>query len=295
MRGRGRGRRIPVSPEFGRAIPMVESEDAMTLPGIDSLVNMALYPLDDDTDPRFGAVVEEARRQLAADGCACLKGFLGPDGLAAIAAEMEALAPRAYYTPHEYNTIHGREPDLGFPEGHPRQVAHRFAYGVVTRDGIPDDTAMIALYRHRGFQRLLAACLDLPRIHESADPLRSVALNIMPDGGEFGWHYDASEFTLSLVIKSPKSGGEFEYYPNVRQLCDDKNYEIMRTIFEGSNVGVKKIRFGEGDIHIFRGKNTVHRVNKVSGQRYSIIMCYSSAEGFVGKSESSRRFYGSQA
>ncbi|MCE2518177.1 MAG: hypothetical protein J4F41_10260, partial [Alphaproteobacteria bacterium] len=58
-------------------------------------IDLERYPIDKD-GPERAAVLKKVRADLAQDGCAILKGFLTPEGIAAIAAEAEATNHHAH-------------------------------------------------------------------------------------------------------------------------------------------------------------------------------------------------------
>ena len=60
---------------------------------------------------------------------------------------------------------------------------------------------------------------------------------------------------------------------------------------EKSNL-VKKLDLQVGDIQIFKGRFSLHRVAPTVGQRHTAIFGYSREPGFIGSVESTMRVYG---
>ncbi|MBQ1764184.1 MAG: hypothetical protein IIZ92_14940 [Aquincola sp.] len=263
----------------------------MTHTAVRSLFDVERYPAHEENHASLQDIVAPIRHELATEGCARVPGFLDADRLARISGEVAVLEHLAYHSPHRYNTAYGHGAEEGFEEGHPRRVLHRLSCGVVTRDRIPDEGTIVSLYRNPALKRFLATCLGLPVVHESADPLRSIILNVMPDGGAFGWHYDAAEITVTLLTKAPEEGGVFEYCPGIRTPGND-NYEAVAAAFEGRYPGLKRLHLQPGDLHLFMGRHTLHRVTDVIGSRHTVVFGYDSLPGFVGRPESAQRFYG---
>ena len=59
------------------------------------LVDLERYPLLHPEAERYRACVEEARRQLQANGAAEIPGFISPTGVAELVRDADALAQRA--------------------------------------------------------------------------------------------------------------------------------------------------------------------------------------------------------
>ena len=203
--------------------------------------------------------------------------------------ETTKLEPLALFSTGEY-TPYGAGDD-SFPTDHPRNMTHRTTSGSVTRDLIPTDTLIQQLYMDHHFQRFIAQCLEADVIYEFADPMRGLIINAMADGTTLGWHYDANEFIVSLMTKRSEAGGTFEYCPNIRN-PGNENYQDVKSVLSGDRTLVKTLDLAVGDIQIFKGRFSLHRVAPVSGTRHTVIFGYAKQPGFIGNAESTRRIYG---
>ena len=85
----------------------------------EALVDLERYPVLDLDSPVARAVVAEARVQLERTGAVELAGFVNPEGLAALVADAEALAPRAHHSGGQ-GTAYLEFPDFSLPPDHPR-------------------------------------------------------------------------------------------------------------------------------------------------------------------------------
>lgn len=204
--------------------------------------------------------------------------------------ETEKLAPLALFSREEY-TPYGTPPDGSFPPGHPRCNTHRTTSGNVTRDLIPETTLIQQLYQSPAFQAFVADCLDSRQIFPFRDPMRGLIINAMPDSTTLGWHFDANEFVVSLMTRHSEAGGEFEYCPNIRNPGNEK-YEAVQGVLDGERTLVKVLDLQVGDIQIFKGRFSLHRVAPTSGQRHTVIFGYAREPGYIGSVESTMRVYG---
>ena len=136
--------------------------------------------------------------------------------------------------------------------------------------------------------------LDEKELHEYADALSSINLHYADAGKELGWHFDNSSFAVTLMIQSPERGGAFEYVKDVRDAdAAEMNYELAGQVLDG-RVTVETLSMDPGALVLFRGRNSMHRVAPVEGERTRmlVVLAYNSAPG-VSLAESARRtFFG---
>lgn len=255
------------------------------------LIDMRRYPIDRPNDPALKEIIAQARAGLAQDGCARIPGFIREDARERLAHETIALAPEALYSSEEY-TPYGTAPDESFPEGHPRRCAHRTTSGHVTRDLIPQETAIQQIYNNPDLMAFVAACLHADEIYQFADPMRGLIINTMQEGNELGWHYDANEFVVSLMTRRADAGGQFQYCPNLRA-PGDENFDDVSAVLDGTSDRVKNLDLQIGDLQLFLGRYSMHRVNRIDkGERDTVILGYAREPGFIGSVASTERIYG---
>ncbi len=256
-----------------------------------NLIDLDRYPLHHPGSAILQDVIAHARAGLEKDGCARLSGFIRPDAHAALAAETEALSPLALHSSEEY-TPYGTGPDDSFAEGHPRRRAHRTTSGSVTRDLIPADGLIQQIYRNPHLIAFIAACLSADEVYQFADPMRGLIINSMETGNVLGWHFDANEFIVSLMTRRADEGGTFEYCPGIRAPGQENFYDVQGVLDGKSNL-VKKLDLQVGDLQLFKGRYSLHRVNRIEkGSRHTAIFGYARQPGFIGSVASTMRVYG---
>jgi len=257
---------------------------------VESIVDLESYPLVKPRSEAYRRLLASARAQLDDVGCVRFSQFIRARHQAALRTETEALAPFALFSREEY-TPYGTGPDDSFPPGHPRRNPHRTTSGNVTRDLIPDTTLIQKLYRSPRFQAFIAGCLEADEIYPFRDPMRGLIINAMPHDTTLGWHFDANEFVVSLMTKRADAGGLFEYCPGIRG-PGDENYVAVQAVLEDRSELVRKLDLQVGDIQIFKGRFSLHRVAPTVGQRQTAIFGYSREPGYIGSVESTMRVYG---
>lgn len=257
---------------------------------IADLVDLDRYPLHDPDDVRLRAVVQRVREDLTREGCARLADFIHPARQEALRAETTRLATRAQTIPSQFTPYVGSA-DESFPPEHPRRRLQTASNSFVTRDRIPADSPLNVLYRHPDVKRFLAACLGKPEIHEFADPIRGLVINVMQEGTTLPWHFDANEFIVSLMTRPADNGGVFEYCPHIRA-PGAENYGTVQAVMDGARGPVRTLKLKVGDLQLFHGRYSLHRVTEARGERHSVLFGYAEEPGFIGTVESTRRAYG---
>jgi hypothetical protein len=257
------------------------------------MIDEAAYPLAEPDSPALRQVIGRCRAELAATGCSVLPGFVPAAALDGLRTECAALAPLAYYDVEMVN-VYNTMPGQGWPADHPGRVTLRRGNAFVPRDRIPDSALIHRLYRSLPFQDFLAACFELPALHQLADPLSGLCLNVVRPGMEHPWHFDTNEFTVSMLTQQPGRGGVFEFCPSIRS-AREENFAGVRGVLDGhGGAGIQRLELLPGDLQLFRGRYALHRVSRVEGDtgRHSAIFAYSEQPGVIGTVERTRQLFG---
>lgn len=139
---------------------------------------------------------------------------------------------------------------------------------------------------------LIASCLEADEIYQFSDPMRDLIINVMGENNGLGWHFDANEFIVSLMTRRANTGGTFEYSPNFRA-PGHENFEAARSVLDGNKNQVRTLDLRVGDLQIFKGRYSLHRVNRIeSGTRHTVIFGYPRPPGFIGSVASTMKVYG---
>jgi hypothetical protein len=150
------------------------------------------------------------------------------------------------------------------------------------------------LFRSRDLARFIADTLDVATLYCYADPLAGLTANILEPGQQFAWHFDTNDFAVTLLVDEADEGGLFEYVPGART-ADDENFEAIQRILEGSAESVHTLDLRAGDMQIFRGRHSLHRVTRVpahANPRHAAIFAYTQEPGVIGRLERTRQLFG---
>ena len=228
-----------------------------------ALIDLQRYPLLDLAVPAMQEVLRWARAQLAATGACEVPDFLTPAGLAAVIADARALAPQAYRSTG-VGTAYLEVPDFELPADHPRRTLGEYAVGVIAYDMFPPESPLRRLYEWDPMMDFIGAVLQRGRLYRYADPLGALNLAVMGDGDELQWHFDQTDFVVSLAIQDGDEGGDFEVAPRIRSAADER-YEAVGAVLHGTSDAVVRLPMTPGTLLIFEGRYSIHRVSPIRG------------------------------
>jgi hypothetical protein len=257
---------------------------------IDS-IDTTRYPID-EPGARRDALIASVRAKLEADGCAVLRGFVRADRIAELVAECDRVAAHGHRNFNRTNPYFTQDkPEL--PAQHPLRRFFDRSNAFVPADNFGPDSILRAIYEWPAFAPFIQAALGEERFYRYADPLADVIVNLAEAGNGFPWHFDTNNYTVTLAIQNAESGGEFEYSPHLRTPTDE-NYAGVEAVLDGDTRLIRTLRLEPGDLQIFKGRYSLHRVAPLHGKRmrYVAIFSYVEEPGMVGSPERTRQLYG---
>ena len=130
------------------------------------------YPPDDQ------ALVAELHKLLTRDGVCELPGFVTAEGVAAAAAEANALAPDWFATDEEHNVYFESVPEDA-PPGDPRGMRLRSSKKQIAYDQIPDESVVRRIYEDEATLEFVAGVLGFERLYRLDDPLGALGYAYM--------------------------------------------------------------------------------------------------------------------
>lgn len=246
-----------------------------TAPTYADIVDLDRYPIHDLDSDRGRTFVAECRTQLQRAGVCNLPGFITAEAVAEMIRHAEALASAAHRTDSTH-TIYFESADETVPDTHPRAAQQRSAKKTIAYDQIGADAPIRRLYASDDLTKFIAGVLGKAELYRSADPFDAVMIALFEDGDELGWHFDRSEFSVTVMYQEAENGGDFDYYPGLRSVEND-NYEIVEKTLQGDGNGAVRLPSSPGTLAFFHGRNAMHRVSPVAGSRPRInsVVTYS--------------------
>jgi hypothetical protein len=207
--------------------------------------------------------------------------------------ELEKKIDKVFMSKKSINPYLNSKDDLSLSSNHPKRTFMERDNGYLNSDLFEKNSEMKFLYEQDELLKFVSACLGISPIYRWADPLACHAYNVMRPEGILPWHFDSCEFTLSIMIQKPDEGGIFEYCPFIRE-PGNENFDEVKKVLDGDRTKVRQLKLEPGDLQIFKGRFTMHRVTKVKGNnsRYLCIPAYVLDPWRVNTPEHSEAIYG---
>jgi hypothetical protein len=245
------------------------------------LVDLDLYPLLEPGSPRYAQVVEAARADLRAKGAAELAAFVRPDAMALLLADARALAPFAWRR-SGMGSAYLATPDPDLPELHPRRWLGPRSLGAVAYDLFPQSSPLRVLYEWDAVMSFVEAIVGRGRLYRYADTCGALNLSVMIAGDELQWHFDQTDFVVSLALQDAERGGDFEVVPFIRSERDER-YGAVRDVLNSDRSAVVALEMTPGTLLVFEGRYSLHQVSNVAGavDRLVALLSYDTKPGTV--------------
>ena len=263
-----------------------------TVQAYDDVVHLDRYPIHELDSGRGRVLVDSCRAQLAETGVCHLDGFITPAAVRRMVELAEELADQAWRS-DQTHTVYFEPGDESVSPDHPRAHQVRSAKHGIAYDYIPEDAPLRRLYGSDDLTNFIAAVLQKGVLYRSADPLDALQITTFEPGDELGWHFDRSEFSVTVMYQTPDEGGDFEYVPALRS-DDDENHAGVRRVLQGDRSGLKVLPSAPGTLAFFRGERAMHQVTRVQGKtpRINSVLTYGERPDMKLNDLTSKLFYG---
>jgi hypothetical protein len=143
----------------------------------------------------------------------------------------------------------------------------------VAYDLFPVDSPIRRLYEWPELLRFVAAILGRDEIFRYADPLGALNLAVMGDGDQLQWHFDQTDFVVSLALQDADVGGDFEVAPQIRG-ADDERYDDVARVLAGTSDGIVTLPMTPGTLLVFAGRHSLHRVSPIRGTTARLVALF---------------------
>ena len=228
---------------------------------------------------------------LESEGILIFNSFINRKGLINLQKEASDLKYLSYKSSSEYN-VYVSEYDNSFPDDSPRNRIMSTSKKCLPNDLIPSDSILQTLYNSKAIRSFFMDLLNKKELFPYSDPLSSININYYDKGDALGWHFDNSDFTITLLIKNCEKGGMYEFFNDMRYKDGIEDYNFVEKILDKKVSGTKVDSF-EGDLMIFKGNKSIHQVTAVEkGERILVTFNYNEVEGIPLSEESRKTFFG---
>ncbi len=240
-----------------------------------SILDLDTYPIHRLDSPIRAELIADTRAQMDAVGCCRISNFVRPEAIETMLTEAIDLHPQTFWAEQSHNP-YASPGDPELPDDHPRNTFQDRMSGFINSDVLPETSLLNRVYASNVFTHFVWEALGTPKpIYQWADPLGRNPYGVMETDHYFPWHFDGNEFTVSILVQKAESGGVFEYVPDIRQ-PNDENFAHIQHILQGGRDGVHELDLVPGDLQLFKGRFSLHRVTRIAGPttRYVALPTY---------------------
>ena len=228
---------------------------------------------------------------LEKEGILIFNSFINNKGLITLKREAADLKDLSYRSSSEYNA-YVSEYDNSFPADSPRNRIMNTSKKCIPNDLIPNDSILQKIYDSKIIRSFFMDLLNKKDLYPYSDPLSSININYYDKGDALGWHFDNSDFTITLLIKNCEKGGIYEFFDDMRYKDGREDYAFVEKILDNKVTGTKVDSF-EGDLMIFKGNKSIHQVSAIEeGERILVTFNYNESEGIPLSEQSRKTFFG---
>jgi len=259
---------------------------------LENIINLNEYPINQTNSDEYKKLIDKNKKLLDQDGCCVLPNFIKTQSLSKMKEEVERNLNKIYWTKDSHNPYFTKD-DPELSKDHPKRIFTFRESGYLNSDDLETDSDLDTLYESDEMLKFVSDSLGVYPLYKWADPLGKNPYSVMHKDHYFPWHFDGNEFTLSILIQKADKGGLFEYSPDLRNE-NNENFDEVTKVLRGDRKTVKSLDLKPGDLQIFKGRFSMHRVTKIEGKtsRYIALPTYVKDPYRVNKPEHSKQVYG---
>lgn len=260
----------------------------------EEVVNLDAWPIADAGDPRRAALVRRLRQDLDTKQYCVLPQFITESAIARTIADVHSVFEQGYRNHSYRNCYLYKKGDRGKPAEDPSNIFFDASYRMIAHDVLSESIPIKTMYFWPKMIGFIEEVVGTKPLYPSADPFQPVNVVCYEAGDSSAWHFDStSPFTMTLMLQSAQSGGEFEIVPNTRKQDDPMPEEVAK-VLRGDRSRLKVVPREPGALVIFRGCNSLHRVSEIAGERLRLmsVFVYEDRPGVIGDPGVNETVYG---
>jgi len=235
----------------------------------EELIDLDRYPIQGTTADKIQFFAARCRRNYLQNSVLLLPDFLTRQGLERMAREARAAAPKSFRQVKQH-TVYLSADDLEVSPDHPCRRRLQTTNSTVADCDIPSDAALRLLYDSPALRQFFATVIGKQNLYPYADPISPLNLGVTREGETLAWHFDKSDFAITLLLQQGQAGGEFEYVPRIRTEGEE-NYPAVARLLDGERTSVLTLNMHPGTLVMFQGRYSIHRVTEVEGNRDRLL------------------------
>ncbi|OEU19695.1 hypothetical protein FRACYDRAFT_206563 [Fragilariopsis cylindrus CCMP1102] len=297
------------------------------------IINEEQYPwLATPTTSSSEIEINRARAALQNHGAAIFPNFITIDAINEIVKEMSSGSAKLEDQAYTTNTTHTPYlRDINSIKYPSNSIYNHKTHTIVAStayDELSNNSILKQLYNDPRLLHMVSSIVNgnnnqeedndnSNKLYLSNDPLGCCSVNVFRPDYYHGFHYDESEFSVTLMIQdaSDKESGLFQYTDPIRtKNNNDLNLSLERTadafpklFAEHENENnhdndnpplpppkLHTLDFRPGTLLVLAGSKSLHRVTKVNGNRNRLVavLTFSRRSNFCNTQQTQKMFWG---
>lgn len=236
------------------------------------IIDLDRYPIHRPNALSLSALMARGKAALESRALFVMEGFIRPEMISGMAAELEKLLPVS--SRYDDSRIAYISADKDLPDEHPRNVRHPSRYHQVLNYQIANDSPLRRVFYWQPLTDFLGELCGYETFYRSDCPHLALTAKIAGEGDTDGWHFDTNDVVFSILLQEPEAGGDFEYAPYVRGESDQRYADVLAVMNDPVRNAVRP-NMGIGNLTVFKGDLSLHRVTPVEGRRKRIVAVFS--------------------
>mmetsp|Transcript_15572 Transcript_15572/g.23556 ORF Transcript_15572/g.23556 Transcript_15572/m.23556 type:complete len:283 (+) Transcript_15572:140-988(+) len=254
-------------------------------------INYSKYPIDqfeNDVDGKYNYLLQNSIKQINCDGFVSLPSFLLPDAVDKLTACILKLEEDGvgFYSSDSHNVfLDADDQSDAMSPLHPRRIQLDSSKLIINASDLllakeAQAPNLDELFMSQRSVLNFISSVMQTKLYPSTDPYGKFYANIFREGDGLNYHFDRSEYSISLILQPSEEGGEFQFLPNSRTIVEGWDEMILDIddIAEAvapHSLEMKRPKLAAGDLYLFRGQNSLHRVSEITkGKRINIILTF---------------------
>lgn len=277
------------------------------------MINYNKYPINTPSSSEYNDLVKVCIEQLGRQGFVSLKNFLKPHRVNSLVSSILSLERQGigFYSKETHNVfLEGNDSvSIGGQEKnslhlHPRHVQLKSSKLLINaKDLAPCAAGLNELFHSAIFLKFICDVLQIMELYPSTDEYGKYYANIFHEGDGLNFHFDRSEFSISLILQPADEGGKFQFVPSSRDVIEGwqempLNIKDLQCALNATSPATKSMIVQEpeltaGDLYLFHGQNSLHRVSEVTrGKRVNIILTFNREKEAILNNYTLKKFFG---
>ena len=259
---------------------------------LEDFLDLERFPIHDLTSDKRATLVAQCRQSLEKWGCAHVPDFIIPAAILKMKEEAFRIMDGARRA-HAWVNPYLVKEDTSLPIDHPNRFFEERTSSFINSDLLEVDSILRMIYDSDVMVHFVSECLNVGPIYRWAEPLGRNPYSVMKDNDYFPWHFDGNDFTVSILVNEAEEGGDFEYAPDIRS-ANNECFDDVGAVLHGSREKVRVLCLKTGDLQIFKGRYSMHRVTTTKGKSPRIIALptYVTNPYLVNRPHHAEAFYG---